>query len=264
MQDGTSDINILYGCVDEFAMRLLDAHTESAVFAFSRNSVFGSRRVEPTNSLKLVTDTPLATLHHWVHLTLPDVPERVPTTTPIIYLFESTSSSSRVQCTLEKGTLRLATTSLITLHHLKTHLTHLSNLYQTKISQSTRIDLPTSLDTHLSRLFTKLESQVKMDREKMLLEGLREVEAHAGASGMEVFEDGLLRILENGGNAGEMDVDVVAKEMGDLFVASWALRGVEVGKKRGWVEEFVKEGVKQGRCDLELLRRMLNDERVLQ
>ncbi|KAJ3399391.1 hypothetical protein HDU80_007994 [Chytriomyces hyalinus] len=163
--------------------------------------------------------------------------------TVLKYTFQSVKFSSKVNCVISKGLLLIESSNLITCHKLHKVIQQLAAEQSLNMNLKTRLQIPKSLDSQIYALFQTLESNARDARNALLVAGLKEVQAIQGEPIAELLEGHLAALWHDRELRTETaSSDDANEELAELYVSSYALRGVDVGNvKRESFARYLKD-----------------------
>lgn len=170
--------------VKQYPIKPLSLHQRSHVFDEER----------PHNELKLSGHFSMAEIHSWVCHALPEVPERTPVESEVVFCFISTFLDTQLECKYRKGDATFRSDNISTISILKDVLS--KEATKRKMNLNISCDLnEESIPNVLYRLHPKLEYQLLLAKRVQLIDGLKELETYEGNT--DFLTEEYKEILEN-------------------------------------------------------------------
>ncbi|XP_065058986.1 Bardet-Biedl syndrome 7 protein homolog [Rhopilema esculentum] len=140
-----------------------------------RTHIFDEER--PHNSLKLTGAFSQAEVHSWIHMCLPEVPERTPPGDEVTFTFMSTFLETHLECSYRKGQATFRSDNISTISILKDVLSKEATNRKINLSISYELN-EDSIPNVLRRIHPKLDYQLLLAKKVQLVDGLKELQVY--------------------------------------------------------------------------------------
>eukprot|EP00112_Aurelia_sp_Birch-Aquarium-sp1_P006695 Seg1733.6 transcript_id=Seg1733.6/GoldUCD/mRNA.D3Y31 product="Bardet-Biedl syndrome 7 protein" protein_id=Seg1733.6/GoldUCD/D3Y31 len=153
--------------VSQYQIKPLSLHQRTHIFDEER----------PHNSLKLTGPFSLAEVHSWIHMCLPEVPERTPAGDQVTFNFMSTFLETHLECSYKKGQAVFRSDNISTISILKDVLSKEATKRKTNLNITHELN-DESVPNVLKRIHPKLDYQLLLAKKVQLIDGLKELQVY--------------------------------------------------------------------------------------
>lgn len=134
-----------------------------------------SGEIGPCNVLRLTGSFSQAEMHNWLSKCLPQVPEKMPSSTTVQYRYVSSFIGTQLLLQYSKGEAELKSDDISIISTMKDFLTNQATAKKIRLDIAFEVNIE-SIKNILGILYPKMRAEFEGEREKLLYEALKDIE----------------------------------------------------------------------------------------